>query len=102
MAFLLVSTVPTFSGKLMGERIAGDYVLPMFVAAAAAVALLITYPYGTLTLVTLLYLGTIPVSYRRFERRFFAPVVEPASPPDTSPSPDAPRLPDMPVGPTKH
>jgi CDP-diacylglycerol--serine O-phosphatidyltransferase len=102
MAFLLVSTVPTFSGKLMGERIAGDYVLPMFVAAAAAVALLITYPYGTLTLVTLLYLGTIPVSYRRFERRFFAPVVEPASPPGASPSPEAPRLPDMPVGPTKH
>jgi CDP-diacylglycerol--serine O-phosphatidyltransferase len=102
MAFLLVSTVPTFSGKLMGERIAGDYVLPMFVAAAAAVALLITYPYGTLTLVTLLYLGTIPVSYRRFERRFFAPPVEPASAPGASPSPETPRLPDMPTGPTKH
>ena len=102
MAFLLVSTVPTFSGKLMGERIAGDYVLPMFVAAAAAVALLITYPYGTLTLVTLLYLGTIPASYRRFERRFYAPTVEAAAAPGASPSPETPGLPDRPVGPTKH
>ncbi len=56
MALLLVSTIPTFSGKLLDERISGDYVLPVFVGAAAVVALLLTYPYGTLTLVTLLYL----------------------------------------------
>ena len=73
MAFLLVSTVPTFSGKLMGERISGDYVLPVFVAAAAVVALLLTYPYGTLTVGTLLYLATIPLSYLRFERRLYEP-----------------------------
>lgn len=102
MAFLLVSTVPTFSGKLLGERIAGDYVLPMFVAAAAAVALLITYPYGTLTLVTLLYLGTIPLSYQRFERKLFDPVIEGTPAPGASPSPESPSLPDIPVGPTKH
>ena len=73
MAFLLVSTVPTFSGKLMGERISGDYVLPVFVAAAAVVALLLTYPYGTLTVGTLLYLATIPWSYLRFESRLYEP-----------------------------
>jgi hypothetical protein len=64
--------------------------------------LLITYPYGTLTLVTLLYLGTIPASYRRFERRLYAPSVEAAPPPGASPSPETPGLPDRPVGPTKH
>jgi CDP-diacylglycerol--serine O-phosphatidyltransferase len=73
IAFLLVSTVPTFSGKLLGERISRDYVMPAFVAAAALVALLVTYPYGTLTLVTLVYLGLIPVSYRRFEQRLQEP-----------------------------
>src|SRR4029079_8460436 len=31
MAALLVSTIPTFSGKLMGERISREFVLPMFV-----------------------------------------------------------------------
>jgi CDP-diacylglycerol--serine O-phosphatidyltransferase len=73
MAVLLVSTIPTFSGKLLGERISGDYVLPMFVGAAAVVALLLTYPYGTLTVGTLLYLATIPLSYFRFERKLYAP-----------------------------
>ncbi len=73
VAFLLVSTVPTFSGKLLGERISGDYVLPIFVAAAAVVALLLTYPFATLTVGTVLYLATIPWSYLRFERKLYEP-----------------------------
>jgi CDP-diacylglycerol--serine O-phosphatidyltransferase len=79
-ALLLVSTIPTFSGKLLGERISRDYVLPMFVGAAALVALLLTYPYGTLTVLTLLYLATIPLSYRRFERRLAEPAAQPQPP----------------------
>jgi CDP-diacylglycerol--serine O-phosphatidyltransferase len=73
MGVLLVSTIPTFSGKLLGERISGDYVLPVFVGAAAVVALLLTYPFATLTVGTLLYLATIPLSYLRFERRLYEP-----------------------------
>src|SRR5262245_19585795 len=73
MAALLVSTIPTFSGKLLGERISPEYVLPMFVGAAAVVALLLTYPYGTLALLTLIYLALIPLSYKRFERRLYEP-----------------------------
>jgi CDP-diacylglycerol--serine O-phosphatidyltransferase len=68
MAFLLVSTIPTFSGKLMGERIRGELLLPIMTAVAALVGLLVTYPYIFLTVVTLSYLATIPVSYRRFHR----------------------------------
>jgi CDP-diacylglycerol--serine O-phosphatidyltransferase len=72
-ALMLVSTIPTFSGKLLGERISRDYVLPLFVGGAALVALLLTYPYGTLTVLTLLYLAAIPWSYRRFEHQLTAP-----------------------------
>ncbi|HJZ32775.1 MAG TPA: phosphatidylcholine/phosphatidylserine synthase [Hyphomicrobiaceae bacterium] len=68
MALLLVSSIPTFSGKLLGERIAREYVLPVFVAAAALVALLVTYPYETLTVLSVIYLGTIPLSYRRYQQ----------------------------------
>mgnify|MGYP001054449771 CR=1 FL=1 len=68
MAFLLVSTIPTFSGKLMGERIRGELILPIMTAAAALVGLLVTYPYGTLTVLTLAYLAMIPYSYRRFQQ----------------------------------
>jgi len=103
MAALLVSTIPTFSGKLMGERISREYVLPAFVGIAALVALLVTYPYGTLTLVTLLYLATIPISYNRFQQKLQEPAPQPTA--DVA----AIRLPgesrpadDLPTGETKH
>ncbi len=66
IALLMVSKVPTFSGKLIGQRIAREYVPPLFVAAALFMALLLTYPYLTLTVGSLLYLGMIPVSAYRY------------------------------------
>ena len=103
MAAMLVSSIPTFSGKLMGERISREFVLPIFVGVAALVALLVTYPYGTLTLVTLLYLAAIPISYRRYQQK----LQEPA--PHTAVGEEAVRVPgegsgagEMPVGETKH
>jgi CDP-diacylglycerol---serine O-phosphatidyltransferase len=68
MAFLLVSTIPTFSGKLLGERIKREWVLPILVAVALVVALLVTYPHVTLLLVTAAYLAMIPLSMRRFAK----------------------------------
>jgi CDP-diacylglycerol--serine O-phosphatidyltransferase len=73
MAALLVSTVPTFSGKLLGERISREYVLPAFVGVAALVALLVTYPYGTLTVGTLAYLFSLPFSYRLYQLKLQEP-----------------------------
>jgi CDP-diacylglycerol--serine O-phosphatidyltransferase len=99
IAFLLVSTIPTFSGKLLGERISRDQVMPLFVAIAALVALLVTYPYGTLTVVTLFYLGLIPVSYRRFEQKLREPV--PVSPETIRLSGEADRHGEA-AGETKH
>jgi CDP-diacylglycerol--serine O-phosphatidyltransferase len=66
IAFMMVSTIPTYSGKLLGERISREYVLPLFILAIGFVALLITYPFGTLTGACLAYLATIPLSWRRF------------------------------------
>jgi len=67
VAFMMVSTIPTYSGKLLGERIGREWVLPLFVVAVGLVALLVTYPYETLTALTLIYLATIPLSWRRFQ-----------------------------------
>jgi CDP-diacylglycerol--serine O-phosphatidyltransferase len=69
IAFLMVSTIPTFSGKLLGERISREYVLPIFMLAVGFVALLVTYPFATLTGGSLLYLALIPLSWRRFGQR---------------------------------
>lgn len=67
LAGLLVSNLPTFSGKLLGERISREWVLPVLVAAALLVGLLFTYTYATLSMMTVLYLSLIPLSYRRFQ-----------------------------------
>jgi CDP-diacylglycerol---serine O-phosphatidyltransferase len=102
MASLLVSTLPTFSGKLLGERVSREYVLPAFVAAAALVALLVTYPYGTLTVVTLAYLASIPFSYRRFEQHLQEPVVAAGADAGVIRIPGDDTLDDVPAGETKH
>jgi CDP-diacylglycerol--serine O-phosphatidyltransferase len=80
IAFLMVSTIPTFSGKLLGERISREYVLPIFMLAVGFVALLVTYPFGTLTGATILYLASIPLSYRRFARMMAATQAPPEGP----------------------
>lgn len=103
MAALLISTIPTYSGKLLGERISREYVLPMFVGVAALVALLVTYPYGTLTLGTLLYLAAVPLSYRRFQQKLQEPVPQHAA--AAAPAvlaEEGVRIGDVPVGETKH
>ncbi len=69
VAFLMVSTIPTYSGKLLGERISREWVLPTFFAASLVLGLLVTYPYGTLTIGSLLYLGMIPLSFARFRQK---------------------------------
>ncbi len=69
LAFLLVATIPTFSGKLLGERIPRELVMPILVGLALVLALLATYPHATMTLITLAYLALIPVSYLRFQRQ---------------------------------
>ncbi len=66
IAFMMVSTIPTYSGKLLGERVGREWVLPIFVVAIGVVAFLFTYPYETLTVLSLLYLGFIPLSWRNF------------------------------------
>ena len=66
IAFMMVSTIPTYSGKLLGERISREWVLPIFIVAVSFVAHLVTYPYGTLTASSLAYLAVIPLSWRRF------------------------------------
>jgi CDP-diacylglycerol---serine O-phosphatidyltransferase len=72
LAFMSVSTIPTFSGKLLGERISRDYVLPIFGAVVLFVGLLWTYPYATMSCVVLAYLAAIPFSYRRFQQKLRA------------------------------
>jgi CDP-diacylglycerol--serine O-phosphatidyltransferase len=66
VALLMVSNVPTFSIKMIGQRIPREYVPPVFVLAALFIALLLTYPSLTLAAGSVVYLGLIPVSAYRY------------------------------------
>jgi CDP-diacylglycerol--serine O-phosphatidyltransferase len=101
IALMMVSSVPTYSGKLLHERISRDFVLPIFVAAVALVALLLSYPYGTLTLVTLLYLASIPLTYQQFHKKqaeWAAAGHDTATPAGTAPAAAAPAESKAPDG----
>lgn len=112
MAGLLVSTIPTFSGKLVGERISREWVLPILVGAALLVGLLFTYTYPTLAVVTIIYLALIPMSFRRFQQHKTAWEAEhgrdvtqpaPGTTPPTQPHGQPPiDLQTIPPGETKH
>lgn len=99
IAGLMVSTIPTFSGKLLGGRVSREWVLPLFVLVLALVALLVTYPYPTLTGVTLAYLATIPYSVRRYSLKLDeAEAHEASAPPATIATPALDRKPDDSAG----
>jgi len=69
VALMMVSRVPTFSGKLLGGSIDREYVLPLFVLAALLAALLFTYSWPMLVIGSLLYVAVIPYSFLRYRRR---------------------------------
>jgi CDP-diacylglycerol--serine O-phosphatidyltransferase len=66
VALLMVSNVPTFSVKMLGQRIHREYVPPLFVLAALFIALLLTYPAETLFVGSLVYIALLPVSAYRY------------------------------------
>jgi len=64
VGLLMISRWPTWSGKKIGARVPRDMVLPLFVGFAIAAALLVSFPWLVLTIITLGYLGTLPMSWR--------------------------------------
>jgi CDP-diacylglycerol---serine O-phosphatidyltransferase len=71
VGFLMISTIPTFSGKTVGKRVPRHWVLPLLILTVAFVALLVSFPFEVLAVGTILYLATIPFGvarYRQLER----------------------------------
>jgi CDP-diacylglycerol---serine O-phosphatidyltransferase len=68
VALLMVSRIPTYSGKNFGRRIPREMVLPVLGLAAFAAIMLIAFPWEFLTVVAVTYLVLIPVSIRSYRR----------------------------------
>ena len=66
VAFMMVSTIPTWSGKKLGVRIPREQIIPLSVGFVLCVAALISFPFEILAVVTIAYLALIPFGWRRF------------------------------------
>ncbi len=66
VAILMVSRVPTYSGKSFGSRIPREMVLPILGLGVFAVVLLTAFPWELLTFFALVYLAMIPLSMRSY------------------------------------
>lgn len=68
MAALMVSHLPTFSGKLLGARIQMSYAMPITVVGVLFAAILFTYPWVTLSVICFGYMSLLPfgfIAYRK-------------------------------------
>lgn len=69
VAMLMISRVPTWSGKLIGRKIPRDLVLPLFFALVVTAALVVSLPWLTITIACVVYLAALPVSWGQFKQR---------------------------------
>lgn len=68
IALLMVSRIPTLSGKRFGQRIPREAVLPVLVVSVLLVALLLSYPFSFLAVAAVAYLVHIPFAWRHRAR----------------------------------
>lgn len=62
VALMMVSTVPTFSIKMMTTRIRPQFLLPTLVGFGAIIVAMVNVPWWTLLVVASLYLISLPIS----------------------------------------
>ena len=66
VAFMMISRIPTYSFKRV--RVKREMVLPVLVVVGIVAAVLASYPWFVLSILGVLYLGSIPFSYRAQQR----------------------------------
>jgi CDP-diacylglycerol--serine O-phosphatidyltransferase len=69
IGLLMVSRLPTWSGKLVGTRMRRDLVAPLFFAGVLVVAFLVSFPFLTMSVLALVYLAALPLSWRSHQRQ---------------------------------
>ncbi len=69
IGLLMISRVPTWSGRMIGRMIPRDLVAPIFITAVIVFALLFSFTWLALTIGTLAYLAVIPISWRAWREQ---------------------------------
>jgi CDP-diacylglycerol--serine O-phosphatidyltransferase len=88
IAFLMASRIPHFSGKKIG-RVPREWFIAVLFGIVAMILLIATYPMQMLVVVSVAYLGLIPVAIKRF-RAYAARDRELAAAGQASTQPEAP------------
>jgi len=68
LAGLMVSHMPTFSGKLLGAKIKLYYAMPITVVGVLIAAILVTYPFVTLCVFCFAYMLTLPFGVLAYQK----------------------------------
>lgn len=71
IGLLMVSNLPTWSGKNMGQHVRRDLAFPLMIAGVLIVAFLLSNPWEALTMISLAYLLGLPVgvlAWRKLEK----------------------------------
>jgi CDP-diacylglycerol--serine O-phosphatidyltransferase len=68
IALLMISRVPTFSGKSLQFHIKREYMALLIIALIAFISLLVAYTFESLSALTMIYLALLPVSWRSYEQ----------------------------------
>lgn len=68
IAFLMVSSLPTFSGKTIGKGIPPEWVVPAIIVFMALVALLLTYTWWFMTASVVIYIVCIPFGWFSYQK----------------------------------
>ena len=66
ITIMLVSPIPTFSSKLIGNYVPSDMVLPSMVMIVLFAAVLVSYPWFVMTVVAFAYIASIPYSISKY------------------------------------
>jgi CDP-diacylglycerol--serine O-phosphatidyltransferase len=90
IAFLMVSRLPVFSGKTARMRVPPELVLPVFVAVVFFIALLISYPWHILLAGSVLYLLSLPLGWKSYQKQARALEAAAHAPSEAAPSASAP------------
>lgn len=84
IGLLMVSNLPTISGKRLGARLPLDSVLPLMVAAAALIAVLVAFTWQALIALSLTYLAMLPVGILTERKMARAALTTSQDPPDAA------------------
>lgn len=72
VALLMVSNLPTFSGKNFGNKVPGRYVAPLLALVVAGIAMFASYPWETLLALSIAYFLALPLGWMTWRRHLAA------------------------------